>query len=340
MKVVPDWPDKLPCKMACVAEAPGADEVAKGRVLVGKAGRLTRSIVRVAGVPWEECLWTNVFDQQMPRAAMDALIRKPDPGPAGPQLARLTEELKRVAPNLIVTIGDVALWALTGERGVTSKRGALLKATRLLPGVKILPTIHPAAMFYQKGKGEQRAKQVLFPLIAMDFMKAWREAKTKKLVYTKSALWLRPTLSDITRFYKEHVVGAEVLAFDVETWARQITCISFAPNPHIGLVIPFVDWSRINRSYWRSPGEEVQAWELVQKILATDVPKIAQNGTYDIHRLWDPYRIKVRNYCEDTRLLHHAIYPELPKDLGTLGSTYANRPPWKIMRGERFKKDD
>ena len=337
MKVVPDWPDKLPCKMACVAEAPGADEVAKGRVLVGKAGRLTRSIVRVAGVPWEKCLWTNVFDVRLEDNNPSVVRKRPDYDAA---LARLTDELTRAAPNLIVTIGDIALEALTGEGGVTAKRGALLKATRLLPGVKVLPTIHPAAMFYQKGKGEHRAKQVLFPLIAMDFMKAWREARTKKLVYTKSQLWLRPTLSDITRFYKEHVVGAEVLAFDVETWARQITCISFAPNPHIGLVVPFVDWSRINRSYWRTRAEEVDAWRLVQFILNAPCPKIAQNGTYDIHRLWDPYRIKVRNYCEDTRLLHHAIYPELPKDLGTLGSTYANRPPWKIMRGERFKKDD
>jgi len=42
-------------------------------------------------------------------------------------------------------------------------------------------------------------------------------------------------------------------------------------------------------------------------------------------------------------LLHHALYPELPKGLGFLGSIYTNEASWKLMRRERsdtVKRDE
>jgi hypothetical protein len=41
-------------------------------------------------------------------------------------------------------------------------------------------------------------------------------------------------------------------------------------------------------------------------------------------------------------LLHHALYPEMQKGLGFLGSIYSNEPAWKLLRGkaEELKKDD
>jgi hypothetical protein len=31
-------------------------------------------------------------------------------------------------------------------------------------------------------------------------------------------------------------------------------------------------------------------------------------------------------------ILHHALYPELPKGLGFMGSIYTNESSWKILR--------
>jgi hypothetical protein len=44
----------------------------------------------------------------------------------------------------------------------------------------------------------------------------------------------------------------------------------------------------------------------------------------------------------DTMLLHHAMYPELPKSLGFLGSIYTNESAWKLMRqdSEELKRDE
>ena len=36
-------------------------------------------------------------------------------------------------------------------------------------------------------------------------------------------------------------------------------------------------------------------------------------------------------------LVHHALYPELNKGLGFLGSIYMNEPAWKHLRRESNK---
>jgi hypothetical protein len=38
------------------------------------------------------------------------------------------------------------------------------------------------------------------------------------------------------------------------------------------------------------------------------------------------------NYVEDTMLIQHALYPELPKSLGFLGSIHTNDVAWKELR--------
>ncbi len=44
----------------------------------------------------------------------------------------------------------------------------------------------------------------------------------------------------------------------------------------------------------------------------------------------------------DSMLLHHALYPEMLKGLGFLGSIYANDIAWKSMRtkGNNLKRDE
>jgi hypothetical protein len=79
-------------------------------------------------------------------------------------------------------------------------------------------------------------------------------------------------------------------------------------------------------------------------VLNSDQPKIAQNGLYDLNILWRSYGITVRNFEEDTMLLHHALQPESEKGLGFLGSVYTDEASWKMMRTKskvtKFKKED
>jgi hypothetical protein len=67
---------------------------------------------------------------------------------------------------------------------------------------------------------------------------------------------------------------------------------------------------------------------------------IFQNGSYDVQWIWEKWRIKVRGYAHDTRLLHHAVWPELPKDLATMAALHTDMPQWKPLRGKGLKRDE
>jgi hypothetical protein len=73
-----------------------------------------------------------------------------------------------------------------------------------------------------------------------------------------------------------------------------------------------------------------------------NVPKVFQNGLYDIHFLWRKYGIAPARCEHDTMLLHHALHPEMLKGLGFLGSLYSTEPAWKLMRpkGKQTLKDE
>jgi hypothetical protein len=52
--------------------------------------------------------------------------------------------------------------------------------------------------------------------------------------------------------------------------------------------------------------------------------------------------IKVYGATEDTMLLHHALQPEMLKNLGFLGSIYSDQGTWKGMakHGKTIKRDN
>jgi hypothetical protein len=54
------------------------------------------------------------------------------------------------------------------------------------------------------------------------------------------------------------------------------------------------------------------------------------------------FTIKSCNAADDTMLLHHALFPEMLKGLGFLGSIYADTPEWKSIyaKGENLKRDE
>ena len=66
MTVPCQWPNKMPCCIAFVGEAPGVEEEARGRPFVGTSGRMFNKLLRSAGIERDECLVTNVFDFKLP----------------------------------------------------------------------------------------------------------------------------------------------------------------------------------------------------------------------------------------------------------------------------------
>jgi len=241
------------------------------------------------------------------------------------ELDRLADEILLLDPNLIIALGNTALWALCGRTGISKLRGTTQLSTHCVSGYKLLPTYHPAAVLRQ---------WELRPTTVIDLIKARREAEFPDIRRPACEIWIEPTLEDIERFINDYILrGCDILSVDIETTGSRITCIGLAPNRQRAIVIPFDDERSKGGSYWPTREDESRAWKYINGVLVDgSIPKLFQNGLYDIAFLWRSYGIGVMGARHDTMLLHHSLQPESLKGLGYLGSIYTDHGPWKSER--------
>jgi DNA polymerase len=348
----PFLPTSLPGPIAFVGEAPGDEEVEKGRPLVGPSGRVFNAVLRTVGLERKECWVGNVFEEQLPGNDVAAWCMGaaearemgwtgevpaiPGVGVLRPErawhLERLRKEMEALKPSLIVPLGATALWAFTGIADIGECRGAPAYAKYIAPGVKVFPTFHPAHILRDWR---------FFAVVVGDIVRAVEEAKRGPSITlpTVEAV-LEPTLGTLGE-WKARLLGADLLSVDIETGWGFITCVGFAPSPREALVVPFVDLRSPSRSYWETEGEELEALGFVKEVMEAPVPKLGQNfAAYDAYWFLERWAIRPKNLREDTRILHHALYPELPKDLAFMGASYTDQGPWKTMRGRTAQKKE
>lgn len=322
-RLVPPYkPSKLPSPIMFVGEAPSDEEIIKGEPLVGSAGRVFDAVLRTAGLNRADYYLTNVYNEQAPDD--DIGVLRADKEKTAEAFKRLAIEVEEANASVIVPLGPTALWAFTGQNAITPFRGSVSAASRVKPGVKLVPTFHPSHILQQ---------WKYFPVVVADIIKAAAEAvKGPKIVYPHLTLNIRPTLADLA-IWKPKLLGADLLSTDIETGWGQITCIGFAPNAKEAICIPFVDFGKPTRSYWGSIEDEMTALRMIEEVLGSDIPKLFQNGPYDVTWISKRWHMVVRNYLHDTRLEHQVLYPELPKDLAFMGASYTDLGAWKNWGG-------
>lgn len=322
-RTVPAYkPARLPAPILFVGDAPADAEVIRGEPLVGPDGRVFDAILRTANLTREDYYITNVYDEQAPDNDIAEL--RADKEKTAKALERLGREAQEANANVIVPLGATALWAFTGQSAISPYRGTVSQATRVAPGAKLVPTFHPQQV---------RQQWKFFSTVTADLIKAALEAKKgPKIVYPHVSLNIMPSVKEVLE-WEPKLIAADLLSTDIETGWGQITCIGFAPNDHEAICVPFVDFGRPDRSYWRTPKEEEVVMRSLQRILGSPVPKLFQNGPYDVMWIAKKWRMRVMNYREDTRLEHQVLYPELPKDLAFMGATYTDLGAWKNWGG-------
>jgi uracil-DNA glycosylase len=337
-----------------VGEAWGEREEEEGRAFVGPSGWLLDGMLEQAGLSRKEIYVTNVFNfRPKPSNDIKNLCGPKATGIEGypaltsgkyvraefaAELERLFREVERERPNLIIAAGATPAWAFLGTSGIKKIRGAPLytagRAAEHLGNVKVLPTYHPAAVMRDWGG--------LRPIVIADFMKARREAEYPEIRRPKREIWIEPDLIDLEQFERLYIDPSDSLSIDIETSGDLITCVGFAPSVDRALVVPFVDPTKVDGSYWSDPRDERRAWQYVIKWCSLPKRIVGQNFLYDINRLWTSAGITTPHFEDDTMLLHHALQPELEKGLGFLGSIYTDEAHWKFMRvkHETLKKED
>lgn len=249
------------------------------------------------------------------------------------QLTRLRTEIETTKPNLVVALGATACWALLGRIDIGSIRGAITTA-KLVDGQKLLPTYHPANVLYQwANRGT----------VIADLKKAYSEARHPDIIRPERSIAVDLTREQLEGYMKGILLQAKILAVDIETFKGQIRCVGFAWAKDQALVIPLFHASKdhFQRNHWQSEEDELYAWWCIRTLCESPVPKLFQNGLFDLQYLTRA-GIHTANVAHDTMLLHHSMYPELPKGLGFLGSIYTNEQAWKLLRkhGEDLKRDE
>lgn len=332
-------------KIAIVGEALGESEEKSGIPFMGQAGQELTRLLTDAGLVRAQCFLTNTLAFRPKGNQLDPLcISKKDAGvdyPFAPlrqgkylhpkflgEVERLRRELSTVQPNLVIALGNTAMWALLNCTGISTRRGSIA----LSPwGHKVLPTYHSSAVL---------RNWALRPIVLADLLKAAREQDFPEIRRPSRQVLVNPTLDELLEWERRPALQ---YACDIETKGRMIEMIGFSRSPSEAIIIPFMTEDLANPHYWPDLRSELSAWAVTKRLLESSTPKIFQNGLYDLQYI-ARMGIRPQACTEDTMLFHHSLYPEMQKGLGFLGSIYTNEASWKLMRHskaeEMLKRDE
>jgi len=301
-----------PVEIMFVGEALGEDEIDARYNFAGGAGRTLNKHLVDTGIVRDKCFITNVVrchppGNEAPRPSAIRQCRK-----------FLVDELVRVRPNLIVTLGDTATSWFTGDVGrITFRRGSVLPT----PFGKMMASIHPAALW--------RNPKVFIPLFRRDLASAWKESQYPEYRYKENFDWW-PSVDSIREVCYESVRRKRV-TLDIET--------SFGDGlVRIGLgwcdraiSIPMVRGGGDCSSYYTN-SEEREIVDLVYELLRDDsVAKGTHNGVdYDNYQLTNA-GFHVQGFQYDGIIMHHCLHPELEHKLAKVASVHSTVPYYKEL---------
>lgn len=324
-------------RIVIVGEAPGAKEEAEGRPFIGYSGTLLRYSLERAGFQMKDVYITNVCKYRPPYNLIDkwcpkSTKRKGPKGRTPNELVKegmyeLYKEIAEINPGVIVPVGNVALWALTGKEQITRRRGSMLSAEigidramhvvdlfsgaseledcfKAINGKRVVPTFHPAAV--------QRMYS-LKPIFEFDLKRAFRAAFDKKMAPPERQYFIDPD-QETAYALAEKLLQGPYLSYDIETPGANFYCIAFSSDP---------SWALVLR------GDAQWKWELIRNLLESQVPKIGQNVAFDASFMRMHHGIVANNIVHDTMVAQKTCYPEFKSGLDFQTSFYTLEPYYK-----------
>lgn len=158
-KILVHGEGEIGARVMLVGEAPGEQETLMGRPFVGKAGKNLDEFLELAGLERSQLYVTNAvkFRPTKRSAAGRTVNRPPTREEVSLFLPWLRREIELVAPEVIVTLGNVPLRALTGPKSVI---GDVHGAFQDADGLRLYPMYHPASLIYNPALREVYAEDV------------------------------------------------------------------------------------------------------------------------------------------------------------------------------------
>lgn len=304
-------------RLTVVAEAPGENEEREGEPLIGASGYMLGQALKTYGVNLHtEVFKTNALlcrpSRRLKTKEWQAAIAACRP--------RLERELSAQPRDTVLALGARALQSLTGKAAITEWMGAPIESTTFDHiQYKVLATIHPAAAM---------RKPAEIPVFRIHVGRA--------LYLSDGTLpdWVWPSMefgpdTAGTAPALRRLLAADRVAVDVETdginpLVAKLTCIGVATETE-AISVPW-------------PPLLLETYDAMAELLASDVPKVMQNGQFDSLVL--AYNgLPVKAFTFDTMLAHATVAPGLPHKLDYIACVEFHSPRWKqtFRQGKKAK---
>jgi uracil-DNA glycosylase family 4 len=311
----------LASSIAIIAEAPGRNEVAQGAPLVGGAGNILWKSIRTycPTIKRADCYTTNVVKRQVSFGIGDSANQKP----VGKQELIAWQHLLKWElshlPNLqyVLLLGNYAVEAILGRKGITNWRGSVLPVTVNDRMIAAVCTFNPAFC------ARDPMAHIIFDMDIADKLRPVVEGKYKP---HDVGVHINPTAKNAVDYIRHCQASRDPIASDIEVIANETACIGLAASPHEAMCIAF----RNEEDNLYSVHEETEIRRQLQRLYAAPTTRMVwQNGGFDMAWLWFKDRIRCKQAYSDTMLGHHVLYPTMPHDLGFIVKQYTNHPYYK-----------
>jgi len=325
-----------PSPIMIVGEFPGEQEVLKNEPFVGFAGAELSKMLQDAGIMRSACFITNAVRQRPPGndisnfiaakkgdvLSSHVLVNSKMAVPAVRDgLELLKREIEMCRPNVIFALGNVSLWALTGQWGITSWRGSVMECTLNL-GLdykpKVIPVYHPSMVLKNWSWR---------PIAVHDFKRGRAESKFREIIRPEYNFVIRPDYGTAFSVLSQLIAEADrrqtpgfKLSVDIETRAGHIACIGIAWDSLHALCIPLMCVER-PEGYWPAEEEFQLIWLMRRLLTHPNVHVVGQNFSYDMQYILRWFLFEP-NLKRDTMIAQHTMFSNMQKGLDFLSSMY------------------
>lgn len=325
--IVPGYGNRN-ARIIFVGEAPASTEVRVGQPFQGRAGKQLDELLRDAGIQREDCYLTNASLRPVTGDKGKFFFAGRYPSSVLLEgMKAFSEDLAEIKPNIVVPLGNYALWMLMQHQSIMAWRGSVLWSD--MWGVKVMPTIHPAALI-RGGAADPGATEggggmwKMRPVVVWDLEKALRESQFPELRRIERKILVNPEGEEHDNAVAR-LVSATRLVVDIESFGgTNLACVGLSDGDPNWAVV----WSYDNRP---------ERFALFKSLLERGVAIEGQNFMYDATML-DQIGIHCDRVEYDTMLAAHTLYPEFRKKLEFMTSVYTDIPYYKEERKEENRK--
>jgi len=346
-----------------VAEGPSRGDFLAGQMYIGQVGKEFTKMLHEVGILQTEVLLTSVCRENIKGWDSKKYFSKYTKTNQHPihevnvGMELLQKEIAEVKPNLIIALGELSLWALTGNVGITKWRGSILEAN----GVKIVPVYAPevvarkydwrfiAIQDLRRCEQQSHFPEVRIPeynfIIRPEFSVVM---DTLEMLQKRADVEARPrgdAFSSEDTSVPDSENGAQtgsnqsdrlVLSGDIETRLGHITCFGIGWSQLDAICIPFTCVEN-NEGYWNEAEEIAIVQKLMELFKNPKIGWVFQNGIYDLQYFAKHWGFVPFMYM-DTMLAHHTCWAGLPKGLDFQSSIYCEFHRYWKDEGKEFHK--